>query len=207
MTEFDCFIGVDWSGNKSSWQKGLQVAIARPGTTAPVLLRGEGHKGRWSRESFAQWLAHKTRQGRALVGLDFAFGFPDVAAVIPELELSWRYVAELCHSEKNFYGGRFFKERDALHTPLINSASVRGRSYSATRLRRTEIAAKRTKGATPQTVFNAIGAAQVGPSSISGMRFLQHMREYHTENVAIWPLDVLDNRSVIVEVFPRFFPL
>ena len=206
--DFESFIGVDWSGNGQSWQQGLQVAIAEPGNTAPILLRGQEAKGRWSRKSFADWLGQKVRQQKALVGLDFAFGFPDVASVVPEIKLNWRYVAEFCVAEENFYGGRFFKDESSPHAALVNSRNIKGSHYSHTRLRTTELAAKRIRGATPSCVFNAVGAAQVGPSSISGMRFLKHMSDHHGNEVAVWPFDEIDEgRSVIVEVFPRFFPL
>jgi hypothetical protein len=208
MRDFGSFIGVDWSGNGQRWQRGLQVAIAEPGSTAPILLRGQEAKGRWSRNSFADWLGRKVREQKTLVGLDFAFGFPDVASVVPELKLNWQYVAEFCRAEANFYGGRFFKDESSPHAALINSRTIRGTHYSHRRLRATEIAAKRIRGATPSCVFNAVGAAQVGPSSISGMRFLDYMSDHHGSDVAVWPFDEInDDRSVIVEVFPRFFPL
>ena len=62
------------------------------------------------------------------------------------------------------------------------------------------------RGATPQSVFNAIGGAQVGPSSISGMRMLGHLKRNHPGVFSVWPFDdISDERSVIVEIFPRYF--
>jgi hypothetical protein len=140
---------------------------------------------------------------KALIGLDFAFGFPR-----GEVSLTWEYVESLCNGDANFYGGRFFRTSDALHSRWVNSPWVPRRNYSARNLRATDRAAKKTKGATPQSIFNAYGAAQVGPSSTSGMRALLYLQHQHGDKISIWPFDDLhDGRSVIVEIFPRFFPL
>jgi len=40
------------------------------------------------------------------------------------------------------------------------------------------------------------------------MRALLHLKENCSDSLVIWPFDEVDNRrSVIVEVFPRYFPL
>jgi hypothetical protein len=68
--------------------------------------------------------------------------------------------------------------------------------------------AAQVRGATPQSVFNAIGEAQVGPSSVSGMRMLWHLRRNHPGLFSVWPFDDIDDEcSVIVEIFPRYFAL
>jgi hypothetical protein len=72
----------------------------------------------------------------------------------------------------------------------------------------TDIVAMETTGARPQSIFNAVGPAQVGPSSISGMRALRFLRQNFGERIAIWPFDeVRTTGSVIVEIFPRYYPL
>jgi hypothetical protein len=206
---FDCFLGVDWSGNKERWQKGLKVAIAFPGTSPPRLKQGRGPNGFWSRNEFSAWLCGFVQKKRALIGIDFAFAFPTVAELDAGVVLDWDYVEGLCAAELNFYGGPFFRMENATHSNLVNSPWRRpGQHYSAHRLRPTELAAKRLPGATPQSVFNARGPAQVGPSSISGMRMLRHLRLKYQDTFSIWPVDALDDgRSVIVEIFPRYFTL
>ena len=68
----------------------------------------------------------------------------------------------------------------------------------------TEIVAKETIGARPQSVFNAVGAAQVGPSSISGMRALRWLQQNCGDRISIWPFgEVRRTGPVIVEIFPR----
>jgi hypothetical protein len=72
----------------------------------------------------------------------------------------------------------------------------------------TEIVAAKTIGARPQSVFNAVGPAQVGPSSISGMRALRSLQQSCGDRIAIWPFsEVSRTGSVIVEIFPRYYPL
>lgn len=205
---FDAFIGIDWSGDQKKFQKGLKVAIAYPGKDAPVLVNGPGPSGRWSREAVADWLGDQFQQRRALVGLDFAFGFPPLADQADTAQLDWDYAEHVCEKAENFYGGKFFQVEGWPHSPYINSRYIKGILYSARHLRATEIAAKKVKGATPTTIFLAFGSAQVGLSSISGMRFLRRIRQAHFQMVAIWPFDeVNDEQSVIVEIFPRYFPL
>jgi hypothetical protein len=203
--EFRQFIGIDWSGNKESWQKGLKVAVATAGKTAPKTVAGPGPKGLWSREEVGKWICDTARRTRVLIGIDFAFGFP---AFDKTIALDWAYVEALCASEPNFYGGQFFRLAGAQHSRFVNSPWLPRIDYSAHYLRATDIAAKQIKGATPQSIFNAIGPAQVGPSSISGMRMLRWVKQHHSKILSIWSFDEIDDeRSIIVEVFPRFFPL
>src|SRR5437763_1120873 len=159
MQSFDCFVDIDWSGDKKSWQKGLKIAYARPGSCAPQLIAGPGPKGKWSRTDAVRWIEELVNKERALIGLDFAFGFPS-----GEGFLNWKYVDTLCCAEANFYGGTFFRSSSSPHSHLVNSPWLPRANYSAHYLRATEHAAKKTKGATPQSIFNACGAAKVGPS-------------------------------------------
>jgi hypothetical protein len=207
IRNFDCFVGVDWSGARGSWQKGLKVAVAYPGIAAPLLQQPPDKNDKWSRTSFSHWLEELVQRQRVLVGLDFAFGFPSVEKAICSAELNWEYVERICDADQNFYGGRFFGANTP-HSCLINSRWMKGARYLSRRLRVTEFAAACVRGATPQCVFNAIGPAQVGPSSVSGMRFLLDARRKYADRAMIWPFERNDGeRSVIVEVFPRYFPL
>lgn len=204
---FDCFVGIDWSGNKQPWQKGLKVAIAHPGRTAPRLQECPGQKRGWSRTDAIRWIEDQFPDKRALIGLDFAFGFPPVT-LSGNAVLDWDYVERLCQLHPNFYGGAFFRPPNCEHSHLINSPWLPKLRYSADDLRLTDRVAMKTVGARPQSVFNAVGPAQVGPSSISGMRALRSLQERCGVRIAIWPFDEADRPgSVIVEIFPRYYPL
>jgi hypothetical protein len=203
MSDFDCFVGIDWSGNKERLQKGLKIAVARPGSKAPKLVDGLGSKGRWSRADAVRWIKNLTKNERALIGMDFAFGFPPCG-----IPLDWEYVERMCCNDANFYGGEFFRAINAPHSHLVNSPWVPRTHPLVGHRRATEYAAGEVKGATPQSIFNAIGAAQVGPSSISGMRVLLHFKVNCGDFLSIWPFGEIDGeRSAVVEVFPRYFPL
>ena len=210
MRRFDCFVGIDWSGDKESWQKGLKIAVAAPRAGPPKLKHGPGPKGRWSRTAAAAFIGGLAKEKRALIGIDFAFGFPPLPSTMDNLVLDWEYVERFCRSDANLYGGRFFSVADAPHAHLVNSPHFKlpTRCYSARHLRATDRVAAKTKGATPQSIFNACGPAQVGPASISGMRALLRLRQLCGQELSIWPFDGLHaKKSVIVEIFPRYFPL
>lgn len=153
------------------------------------------------------WIEDQCQRGRALVGLDFAFGFPPVTLPQGSI-LDWDYVEKLCEPHRNLYGGAFFRPPSCEHSHLVNSPWLPKDCYSADHLRTTDIIAKRVAKARPQSIFNAIGPAQVGPSSISGMRALRVLRGRLGDRVTIWPFDGLrPTGSVIVEIFPRYYPL
>ncbi len=204
---FDCFVGIDWSGDKNPWQKGLKIAIAYPGQAAPKLVECPTRKSGWSRSDAIKWIAEEFADKRALIGIDFAFGFPPVA--LPgNILLDWDYAEKVCASYPNFYGGAFFRPPVLPHSHLVNSPWLPKHSYSADHLRMTDIVAMETIGARPQSIFNAVGPAQVGPSSISGMRALRSLRQNCGGKIAIWPFDErAEGSSVIVEIFPRYYPL
>jgi hypothetical protein len=207
MPAFDCFVGIDWSGDKNPWQKRLKVAIAYPGRAAPVLKECPGGKSGWSRTDVIQWIADEFQHKRALIGIDFAFGFPP-HALPGDIVLDWEYAEKICASYPNFYGGAFFRPPVLPHSHLVNSRWLPKDSYSANHLRMTDFVAMETIGARPQSIFNAVGPAQVGPSSISGMRALRALRQSCNGRIAIWPFDeVGPTGSVIVEIFPRYYPL
>jgi hypothetical protein len=207
MPAFDCFVGIDWSGDKNPWQKGLKVAIAYPGQAVPVLKECPGGKSGWSRADVVKWIADEFQDKRALIGIDFAFGFPEVS-LAGNVVLDWEYAEKVCETYPNFYGGAFFRPPVWPHSHLVNSRWLPKDRYSANHLRMTDIVAMETTGARPQSIFNAVGPAQVGPSSISGMRALRSLRQNCGNRIAIWPFDeVGQSGSVIVEIFPRYYPL
>lgn len=65
------------------------------------------------------------------------------------------------------------------------------------RFRVTELA-QRTMGCRPYSNFNLVGAAQVGKSSLSGMRMLHRLEG----RLPVWPIDPLPPQgSVVVEIY------
>lgn len=206
---FEVFVGIDWSGAAGSWQHGLQVAVAFPGRAAPRLLEGRGPRGLWSRDGVVRWLGEACGRGRALIGLDFAFGFPSLPGVddVGGAAL-WQEIDELCRADDNLYGGQFFTSGDHRLGAHVFSRRIKGALFDRGRQRATERAAAQVAGATPSSPLHAIGPAQVGPSSVSGMRALHRLATASGARPVIWPFAGDDGRSsVLVEVFPRYFPL
>ena len=52
--EFDNFIGIDWSGDKSKFQKGISVAQCEMGNSAPKIIKSNDQY--WSRTTLFEWL-------------------------------------------------------------------------------------------------------------------------------------------------------
>jgi hypothetical protein len=150
--------------------------------------------------------------GDTLAGLDLgiSLAFADCGAFFPgwpdsppNARALWRRVDEMSagnphlavtdfvnHAAVSRYfrrhGGR---EGDAFHHPAASDR--RGR------FRETETAQK-ALGCRPYSNFNLVGAAQVGKSSLSGMRVLHRL----AGRLPVWPIDELPKTgSVVVEIY------
>jgi len=205
---FDLFVGVDWSGARGPRLKHLQVAWRGPGEAAPVLEPPPD--GAWTRPAFAGWLLERARDRRVLCGLDFSFCFPweDRQAYFPGFAddpaghaAFWALVEALCVGDEDMFAGGFCEvEPIGQH---FRRGAVTGAAYER-RLRVAEALA-RTRGlGAAESVFNLVGARQVGKGSLAGMRLLRCLRE--RGGVAVWPFDPAgDARLVLVEAFPTAF--
>lgn len=202
MRRFARFAAIDWSGEAVARPKGLALAVAEAGVAAPELLRPPGG---WSRGAIGEWIAAQAGEDM-LIGLDLSTAFPffDAGAYFPGWSASppdartlWRWVEDIAGSDPHFGSTSFvghtearrhFRQRGALgelHPP--------GRG----RLRVSEHG-QRAMGLSPYSCFNLVGAAQVGKSSLTGMRVLHRL----SGTVAIWPFDPLPERgAVVVEIY------
>ncbi len=209
MTPFDLFVGVDWSGERGPGVKRLQAAICEPGQGPPALDPNPAG-GPWTRPDFADWLLAQAAERRVLCGLDFSFCFPweDRQAYFPGFADDpadhagfWELVEALCAADDGLFGGGL-ADVEPLHHHFRRGA-VTGASY-ARRLRVVEALTGERGVGTAESVFNLVGARQVGKSSLSGMRFLRLLRQH--DGVAVWPFDTVeDARLVLVEAFPTAF--
>jgi hypothetical protein len=208
VSRFKHFAAIDWSGAAGERQAGIAVAICGPGDSAPVLMRPDR---RWSRPEVLDWLLEEM-PADTLVGLDLGIALPfaDCGAFFPgwaespdDAKALWALVDATCagdphlavsafvdHDDTSRYfrrhGGREgaqFHHRDAAHR--------RGR------FRVTEREQERM-GCKPYSNFNLVGAAQVGKSSLSGMRVLHRL----AGRLPVWPVDPLPAQgSVLVEIY------
>ena len=205
---FQHFMAIDWSGAAGPRQKGIAVATANTAGGPPLLARPALP---WSREEILL-LLRDGLPNDTLVGLDLGISLPfaDCGAFFPGWAQSpsdapalWQMVEAICARDPHFsassmvdhpaasqyfrrHGGRegeMFRCDDATHG--------RGR-FRVAELRQAAMGCK------PYSNFNLVGAAQVGKSSLTGMRVLHKLRG----RVPVWPIDPLPaSGPVIVEIY------
>ncbi len=205
---FSHFFAIDWSGAAGQRQKGIAVALALAQGGPPALIR-PGHV--WSREDVLAMLRHDLPED-AVVGLDLGISLPfaDCAAFFPGWDESpadaralWALIDDICAPDPHLgassfvdhpAASRYFRRHGAREGPLFRcDQALHGRG----RFRVTETA-QAAMGCKPYSNFNLVGAAQVGKSSLTGMRML-HRLDGH---VPVWPIDPLpETGAVIVEIY------
>lgn len=201
---FGHFIAIDWSGAAGERQKGIAVAMAGRSHNAPRLVR-PGH--RWSRTEVLEWLTHELPDD-ALVGMDLGISLPfaDKGAFFPGWPESpanarelWALVDRICADEPYLSVGAFvdhseasahFRRHGGREGTQFGGGPFGGRQG---RFRVSE-AAQRRMGCRPYSNFNLVGAAQVGKSSLTGMRLLHRLGT----RVSVWPVDPLPPRGPVV---------
>lgn len=205
---FSHFLAIDWSGARGERQKGIALAIAHAAGGPPVLVdRGRG----WRREDVLA-LLRSDLPDDTLVGMDLGIALPflDAGAYFPDWAESpsdaralWALIDDICTADPHLECGsfvnhpelgRYFRHSkdhvgDRFHLP--------GAPTREGRFRRAE-AAQRAQGVRPVSNFNLVGAAQVGKSSLTGMRLLHQLEG----RVPVWPVDPLPHAGpVIVEMY------
>ncbi len=203
MSRFTHFAAIDWSGAVGPRQPGIAVAICPLGTAAPALVRA-GHV--WSRQEALDWMLDEMPDG-TLVGLDLGPSLPflDQGAFFPQWTQSpadaralWALVESISADDPHLYASSFVDHPDASrhfrrHGGREGDLFGGGRG----RLRVTELA-QQAQGLNPYSNLNLVGAAQVGKSSLTGMRLLH--RAQH--RLPIWPFDAdPGSGSLIVEIY------
>ncbi len=205
---FDHFIAIDWSGAAGPRQKGIAVAICDAAGGPPVLVNRDNA---WSRAEVLDILRNDLPDN-VLVGMDLGISLPfdDCGAFFPDwpdtpanAKQLWKFIDGICADDPNLEAGSFVdhpdtsryfrrhggREGDRFHT--TNAPDKRGR------LRVTEHA-QQAMGCKPYSNFNLVGAAQVGKSSLTGMRMLYQLNG----TIPVWPIDPLpETGSVIVEIY------
>jgi len=204
VTSFDAFVCIDWSGQAVARPKGLAMAWCEPGRRAPMLLRPEGG---WTRGGVLEWLQRHAAKGtRMLVGLDLspALPFDDAGAYFPghdeapnDAHALWAMVDRLCADEQHLSASTF-PLREGLRDHFRNHDQT-GSAFGTGggRLRVVEHR-QRLAGVNPVSCLNLVGAAQVGKSSLTGMRLLHRLERA----IPVWPIDPLPECGpVIVEIY------
>lgn len=210
MREFAHFAAIDWSGAKGERHLGITIAVCEAGTNdAPRLLR-RGH--RWSRTEVLHWLVHEMPLD-TLVGLDLGISlpfadlggfFPGWYSSPPDARSLWQLVESICAGEPHL-GANSFVDHPQASAYFRRPGGREGALFHAPdtetrrgRFRVTELAQAALCGCKPYSNFNLVGAAQVGKSSLTGMRLLHRM----SNSLPVWPVDALPSSgSVVVEIY------
>ena len=209
MSRFAHFLAVDWSGAKGPRQKGIALALAKAEGGPPRLLAPPDPRG-WARAEVLALLAGL--EVPTLVGLDLGIGLPfvDAGAFFPGWDASppdarglWALIDALCAGDPNLEAGGFVTHPKGARYFRHGAGEVGDRFLlpgAGTREGRFRVAeaAQRSQGVRPVSNFNLVGAAQVGKSSLTGMRMLHRLGG----RVPVWPVDPLPAEgSVVTEIY------
>ena len=202
---FERFAAIDWSGAKGKRHKGIAVAICEIGDEAPALVPKERA---WSRAEVLEWVLATAGEAPTLYGFDLSgsLAFVDEDAFFPGWDRSpadarglWDLVEEICAGETDLAASSFVDHPDASrHFRRHGGRCGDLFKAGAGRMRVIETESKRQGLCNPVSNFNLIGAAQVGKSSLTGMRLFRRL----DPALPIWPFDRKPAQgSVIVEIY------
>jgi hypothetical protein len=187
-------IAIDWSGRSGSDQRrALWLAEAVDGE----LIRLEG--GRTRAELTELLIAEADRDPNMIIGVDFAFSLP--AWYLQQRQLTPRQLWALLADEAltltmRQVGLTRWMNRPEL--PFWITGEAHARLAPAQMFRRTEQEV-RVPGVQPKSVFQLVGAGQVGRGSLYGMAALHRLAD---AGFRIWPFDP-SGLPLVVEIFPR----
>lgn len=181
---------------------GIAVALCGP-EGAPALVR-PGH--RWSRAEVLAWLVDDL-PADTLVGLDLGTSLPfcDQGAFFPgwaespaDSKALWTLIDTLSTADPHLATTGFLAEpRAAAHFRQHGGRQGTAFPPGIGRLRVTEHA-QRAMGLHPVSNLNLVGAAQVGKSSLTGMRVLHRL----AGRLPVWPFDADPGHgSLLVEIY------
>ncbi|MEG3084584.1 hypothetical protein U1707_13105 [Sphingomonas sp. PB2P12] len=203
-SRFTRFTAIDWSGARGHRHKGIAVATCQAGDATPVLV-SPPHGPAWSRADVLAWLLDQ-RDSAMLIGLDLSFAFPfvDHAGYFPGWQESpadaralWGLVESLSSDDPHLAVDAFLRDPQARRHFRQHRDCGDLFAAGAGRMRVCELG-QRAMGFAPTSCFNLVGAAQVGKSSLTGMRVLHHLGG----RIPVWPFDPLpDHGAAIVEIY------
>jgi hypothetical protein len=187
-------MAIDWSGRSGPDQRrALWLAEAVDGE----LVRLEG--GRTRAELVELLIAEADRDPNLIVGIDFAFSLP--AWYLQERQLTPRQLWALLADEaltppmRQLGLSRWMNRPDL---PFWITAEAHAQLAPGQRFRRTE-QEMQVPGVQPKSVFQLVGAGQVGRGSLHGMGALHRLAG---AGFRIWPFDP-SGLPLVVEIFPR----
>jgi hypothetical protein len=189
-------LAIDWSGAAAA---GGRRAIAAAECERDDMRLAPAAR---SREQTRDWLLAKKASLQSangscelVVGLDFAFSLP-----------AWFAREALGAEDVNAVWDAVAADGEAwlrgFAPPPFWGRGERARRCGLSRdegYRQTEREIAERTGAHPRSVFQLVGAGQVGTGSLRGMPILRELRR---QGFAIWPFDVFA-LPLVVEIYPR----
>lgn len=200
---FKRFAAIDWSGAAGPRQKGIAVAVCAAGAEAPVLVRPD-HV--WSRLDVLDWML--SLEGDWLIGLDLSpsLAFVDRGAFFPGWDRSpadarqlWALVEDIAWDEPHL-GANSFVDHPEASRHFRRHGGRCGDLFppGAGRFRVVEDVSREQGLCNPYSNFNLVGAAQVGKSSLTGMRLFHRL----AGRMPIWPYDAQTQAGpMVVEIY------
>ena len=186
-------IAVDWSGAKGTGQQKKKIWVAEAANRE--LLRLES--GRTRDEVVGVLVKAVQSQENLVIGLDFAFSFP-------QWYLQWQNLS----SARELWELAGEEGSDWIHNMTCpfwdGQKGERPEEFSrdtSLAYRETEsgIADLKLPDANPESVFKLVGHKQVGRGSILGQPFLLTLQK---AGAAIWPFET-PKIPVVIEIYPR----
>jgi hypothetical protein len=205
---FDVFVGIDWSGAKSSARThSISLSWCESGDVPPQLL-----KGPQNRRDISNWIVENALSGkRMFIGIDCNLGYstnvitrqfgPHASA----FDL-WEKVDALNKQDQNFNADLFWKNYK--YETYFWSSGKKPDWYNQKSLRRlTEQQCMLLGLGIPECPFKFIGPKQVGKGGLCGMRLAKYLSEHFGKKICIWPFqNVTDSTHIVMsEIYPRLF--
>nr|WP_202386028.1 hypothetical protein [Alteraurantiacibacter aestuarii] len=179
------------------------MAIAHADGGPPVLVE---RRNGWNRSEVLEILRNDLPPD-TLVGLDLGIALPfaDHGAYFPGWDASppdapalWALIDNICEGDDH-YAASAFVDHHQLSRYFRRHGGREGERFGGGRGRfRVTETLQAAQGCKPYSNFNLVGAAQVGKSSLTGMRLLNRLRGH----LPVWPIDPLPQTgSVLVEIY------
>jgi hypothetical protein len=187
-------IAIDWSGRRGPDQRrALWLAEA----VDCELIRLEA--GRSREETVELLIAEADRNPELIVGLDFAFSLPEwylkERALTPRA--LWAMLADEALTPR-MKGLGLARWMDSPEPPFWTTGDAHALVATDQEFRGTEVDA-RVARSRPKSVFQLVGAGQVGRGSLYGMQALHRLA---VAGFRIWPFDDA-GLPLVLEIYPR----
>ena len=202
LTRFSRFACFDWSGAAVARPPGIALAIAEAHGPPRLIDR------RWSRADVRDWLNDIAAMGEPmLIGVDLSLGFPfaDEDAYFPgwpetppDAKALWALVNRLSEGDPHLAATGFLADPDVARY-FRQHGGRRGDRFGAAGRGRLRVCEQALLPAlSPSSCLNLVGAAQVGKSSLTGMRVLHRL----AGAIPVWPFDPQPPTGpVLVEIY------